>query len=36
MKNRSRTEIVAMILDSTYGGAPEQRLCIKPFLVTNS
>jgi len=32
MKNRSRTEIVAMILDSTIGGATRTKVMYKAFL----
>ena len=32
MKNRSRTEIVAMILDSTNGGATRTKIMYKAFL----
>ncbi len=32
MKNRSRTEIVAMILDSANGGATKTKIMYKAFL----
>jgi predicted transcriptional regulator len=32
MKNRSRTEIVSMILDSTNGGATRTKIMYKAFL----
>jgi len=35
MKNRSRTEIVAMILDSANGGATKMKIMYKAFLSYN-